>query len=84
MKILIYPFGINSNTLYYGYVKSILPASFIGFDETNLAIYLKALNYVVPLYSQYTVKLLGADDYLTYATFGRDSGIQDTQDDIAF
>ena len=84
MKVLIYPFGLNSTILYYGYVKSILPSGYIGFNTIDLGIYEQIFNYVIPLYSQYSVSLLESDTYFAYSTFGRDTSLQNTQSDIAY
>lgn len=91
-KVLVFPFGdTNSNGNYdptqpyvYGYVKSILPTSQIGFDSANLNLYKSMLEYIVPLYSQYTVNLLEADTYLPFMSFGRNTAIAGTPQDISY
>jgi hypothetical protein len=82
-KILLFPYGYSSNLFYYGYIKSIIPSQYIAFDSVNLAIYQQALDYVVPIYSQYVVKLLEADTYLPYTTFGRSTAVEGTSKDIS-
>jgi hypothetical protein len=68
-KVLLFPYGYDSTLYYYGYVKSAIPSQLISFDDTNISIYQKALNYVVPIYSQYVVRLLEADTYFPYSSF---------------
>lgn len=83
-KILLFPYGLQSDFFLYGYVKSILASSFIGFTPNDIAIYQQALSYVTPIYTQYNVKLLEADTYFPYTTFGRETTIADTTQDISF
>ena len=82
-KVLLFPLGLNSDVFIYGYVKSILPSSYIGFTPTDIAMYQRAINYVMPIYAQYCVKLLEADTYFTYTSWGRDSEISGTTKDIS-
>lgn len=83
-KVLVFPYGLDSNLYFYGYTKAILPSYFIGFSPTDIAIYQKAFGYIVPIYTQYVVKLLEADTYFPYTTFGRDTSISNTPQDISF
>ena len=98
MKTLIIPYGLSETydatslkqlqqngqiTLFYGYVKSLLPASLIGFANSDIAVYQKALNYVQPLYSEYVVKLLEADTYYPFSTFSSSNSINPI-DDISY
>lgn len=92
-KVLIFPLGLggtnnelaNPGSVYfYGYIKSFLPSSYIGFTNPDIAMYQQIYNYVLPLYSQYTVKLLESDTYFTYKTFGRETLISNTPQDISF
>ena len=93
MKVLVFPFGDNAdangipdpNAIFiYGYVKSIFPASIIGFDSLNISLYEKLISYVCPLYAQYNVKLLEADTYFPFTIFGKTTAISDTVQDISF
>jgi hypothetical protein len=84
MKTLVFPFGLETNTFFYGYVKSLLPANFIGFTDNDIAVYQKALDYVKPLYSEYVVKLLEADTYFCYRLFGKETNFENTTSDIAY
>lgn len=83
-KVLLFPYGLQSDFFLYGYVKSILASSYIGFTPTDISIYQQALGYVTPIYTQYNVKLLEADTYFPYTTFGRDTTVAGTTQDISF
>jgi len=90
MKVLVFPFGnltaspAPDAVFFYGYTKSVLGASLIGFDSGNINIYQKVLNFVLPNYAEYSVKLLEADTYFGYKEFGKESTIADTTRDIAY
>ena len=89
MKVIVFPFGIGDVThpelseYIYGYVKSVLPSSEIGFDPKQIASYKTLLQYIVPLYAEYDVKLLESDTYFPFTTFGRGSSIEGTSQDIS-
>jgi hypothetical protein len=85
-KVLVFPLGIgpNSDVYFYGYIKSVTPSSYIGFTNVDISIYNQILQYITPLYSQYVVKLLEADTYFTYNTFGRETQVSNTVEDISF
>lgn len=83
-KVLVFPFGLNPNIFFYGYVTSTVPSSFINFDNNEIAIYKSILSYVAPLYCEYTVRLLNADSYISYKTFGRNTTIENTNKDISY
>ena len=87
MKVLIYPFGTSNgnNTIFlYGYVKSVLPPTTIGFTDLNISIYQQMFDRVRPLYSQYVFKLLESDTYFPYSSFGKSTSIEGTPQDISF
>jgi len=83
-KILVFPYGLGSNLFFYGYIKSIIPSSFIGFTDLDISIYQQVFDYAIPIYSQYVVKLLEADTYFPYTSFGRETALSNTPQDISF
>lgn len=90
MKVIIFPFGITNPTLpqddefVYGFVKSVLASSEIGFDANNVSLYKQLLGYIVPLYAEYDVKLLESDTYFPFLTFGRGTSLDGTPADISY
>jgi len=52
----------------------------VGLSQNDLNIYKSIIESVIPNYAQYTFKLLEADTYFPYTTFGRESTINPIQD----
>jgi len=84
-KVLVFPYGISDTSVFfYGYTTSVLPTSYIGFDDNSISIYKQVMDYVCPTYSEYVVNLLASDTYMTYKTFGKENTVSGTTADIAY
>jgi len=94
MKVVVFPFGIlndaygnpdpQNSQFVYGYVTSVLPSNIVSFDSNHVAQYTNLFEYIVPTYAEYNVNLLESDTYFPFMTFGRNTTISGTTQDISF